>query len=336
MRLWRLRLGTPLTRHQVLDDGERRDYLTDTLGLRFIQPTEHVRPYSSGEWVNVEHDTALLKAIADRHDATPAAITSGEAETQLFGDDGPAADYVDDTEHYGNLTSSNQYADRSVGVVLGSPHYGDRHIQRLAALEGEAVEPHREPDAPLSYSGPGDDYLRHIREHSVAQAALRFGREGGGATVYINTAATPDWLPTEQAPGAVRLRSEGEQAVLQALADCRRATTSTIAEAAGLSPRQTRRHLKRLAEAGHIHREGSGPATEAVVDDLPDNSGGAAVDLPEAGGDSTRTAGLRESIRAKDRIAPPEGAADPARWALGPPPAEREAADRPPDGLEAD
>lgn len=336
MRLWRARLDTHLTRRRVLDDREREQYLADTLGLRCVKTTPHVRPYSSGEWVNTEQDTALLRAIDGRHDATPAAITSGKAETQLFGDDGPAAEYVDGTEHYGNVKSSNQYAGRSVGVVLGSPHYGDRHIQLLAALEGEHVEPHREPDAPLSYSGAGDEYLRHVREHSVGQAALRFGRDGSGATVYVNTSATPEWLPTEQATGAVRVRSEGEQAVLRALADHRQATTSTIAEAAGLSRRQVRRHLERLAEAGHIHREGAGPSTTAVVDELPDDLEGPAVDLPDDVGESTRTAGLREPIRADDRIAVSGRAGEAAVWALGPPPAVDAEPDAPPGGAEAD
>jgi len=148
--------------------------------------------------------------------------------------------------------------------------------------------------------------------------------------------ATPDWLPTEQATGAVRTRSEGEQAVLEALADHRRAQTSTVAEAAGLSRRQTRRHLKRLADAGHIHREGSGPATEAVVDDLPDDVDGHAVDLPEPTAGDTRTAGLRESIRGDVRIAPSGTAGEGAVWALGPPPEAPREPDGPPDGLEAD
>jgi len=316
MRLWHRRLRCRLDREQVLTDSERQQYLTDVLGNRYYQTTPHVRPYSSGEWVNAERDTALLAGIADHHGDTPAAITSAQAEQQLFGTDGPAAGSVDSTEHYGNLTSSNQYAERSLGVVLGSPHFGDRHIQRLAALEGKSVTADRDTDGPLSYSGVGDAYLRHVREHSVAQAALRFGRDGSGATVYLNTSATPEWLPTEQVTGAVRVRSDGEADVLQALGELDRASTSVIADRAGLSPRQTRRHLSRLTDTGAVRRVGSGPATEYVAADLPDDPAAPETNLPETEADTTRTAALSDSIRGGVRIAHTGTAGHGEQWAL--------------------
>jgi hypothetical protein len=336
MPLWEARLGTRLTRRQVLDDPARRQYLTDTLGNTYYQTTDDVRPYSSGTYVDVDRDTALLDKIADTHGERPAVITSAKAERQLVADDGPAADLVDDTEHYGNLKSSNEYADHRLGAVLGSPHYGDRPIQVLAALDGEAVERGDGKGRDLTYGSFGDSYLRHVREHNVVQAALRFGRGTTPATVYLATGAVPEWFPTERVPGVVRPRFEGEQAVLQALTDRRRASTSTLAEAAGLSERQTRRHLNRLADEGHVHREGSGPATEHVVDDLPDDPGGAVVDLPEPAGGSTRTAAVGDSNTSDVRIASGKGAAEPVRWALGAPPEPAGGPDRPPDGIPGD
>ena len=315
-RLWEGRLGLSLDRQQVLDDHDRREYLTSVLGLQVVQTTDYIKPYSSGEYVNLDADTALLEEVRQTHGERPPLITSADAERQLVGDDGPAGEHVRDSEHYGNLKGTNRFADRSVGVVLGSPHYGDREIQRLAALEGHAIESNGEYGTEKSYGAVGDEYLHHIRENQVLQAAMRFGRQGQGATVYVGTACLPEWVPRRTCPGPIRVRSTGEREVVDALTELGRASSTAIAEQASISPSTVRKHLRRLADGGDVRKEGAGRATEWVDDGLEDISLTGDVDLPEPTAAENRSSPVLDSIRGTTGKPPSEQPADADRWAL--------------------
>jgi len=90
-----------------------------------------------------------------------------------------------------------------------------------------------------------------MREHDTLQALLRFGRDAGGATVYVDTATLPDWMPTH-GRGDVRGVSDGLVGVLDALEDVGPASTADLVEhdAVDVSARQVRTHLGTLEDYG--------------------------------------------------------------------------------------
>ena len=238
-RMWNRCLGEQLTHREVLADDQKRDFIENGLGARYVRTTEAVKPYNSADHVNSEQDAALLEAIAEQHDQA---------------DD--VTEYVDDTRHYGNVLGSNEYADVRVGAVIGSNHYGDDYLKRWGAYLGDTVERENGKGANLSYTGAGDEILTHMRENETLQAAMRFGRDGNGAVVYVHTDTLPDWVPVEAEARVLSTHSDGMRDVVDALADAGTATTAEVAAHPGVDvgERQVRDHLETLRENGAVGR----------------------------------------------------------------------------------
>jgi hypothetical protein len=137
----------------------------------------------------------------------------------------------------------------------------------------------------LDYGIPERPFLRHYREHKIAQAVLRFGRTTA-ATVYIHTGVLPEWLAemVTVGPEAVTIeeRSEGQRGVIRALLDEGPGTAAEIANREGVSigEKQTRDWLKRLRSEGYVSRDDSQPYTWAA-NGLADAPHTAHVRLPE-------------------------------------------------------
>ena len=264
-RLWELALGERRLNHKpVLTDAERTEYLRDTLNLNIVRTTEYVKPYNNGDHVRTDDDAALLDAIADKHGERPGVITTTTALDEyaeagvldpvrdehdaLTGDvnDGPA----DAVRWYGNVLGSNEFKETRLGAVIGSNHYGDQYIKKWAAYDGDGVERGDGKGADLSYSGIGDDVLRHMREHDTLQAAMRFGRDGNGAVVYVHTNTLPDWVPLAGEGRVTRTRTDAERDVLNAAADLEEWRTADLATHPDVSvgERQVFNILNRLAE----------------------------------------------------------------------------------------
>lgn len=273
-QLWQGRLGADdIESRRVLCDDCRKRYLTEVVGYTFVQTTPAVKPYSSGTYVKACQDYGLIETIADHYDTAPGVITTQTAETKLFEeppdenfiDPDRVTDRIEDTKHYGNLRSSNDFEGKGVGVVLGSPHPSDRPIQITAALEGHiAVRDEETKGKNLDYGIPGQPFLHHYREHKVAQAILRFGRTAP-ATVYIHTAAIPDWLEdmvtNDLDDVEIRTRAEGERSILHSLLEDGSGTVSEIAsrDAVTVGEKQTRSCLKRLRREGVVDRDDTQP-----------------------------------------------------------------------------
>jgi hypothetical protein len=247
-RMWELTLGERLNHRPVLQDAERAEYVRDALNLNLVRTTDYVKPYNSPDHVNTAEDAALLEAIADEHGERPAVITSSTAEHEY--DAEGVLQYVDDTRHYGNVLGSNEYDDTRIGAVIGSNHYGDGYIKKWGAYAGDAVERGDGKGADLSYSGFGADVLQHMREHDTLQAAMRFGRDGNGAVVYVHTDTLPEWVPIAAEGRVTRTRSDAERAVLEAAAELEEWRTADLAEhpAVDVGRRQVFNILSRLAE----------------------------------------------------------------------------------------
>lgn len=257
-RMWELTLGTRLNHRQVLTDGERVEYIRDVLNLNLVRTSEYVKPYNNSDNVHLVEDRALLEAIGDKHGRKPVLITTLAAE-KVYENEG-VLDEVGDYEHYGNLKSSNEFATERLGVVIGSQHYGDGFIEKWGAYDGRCLERGEGKGVDLSYGAFGDRILSHMREHETLQAAMRFGRDGNGATVYVNTAALPKWVPIAGEGRVLKVWSDGMHQVLDAANGLDSWRTVDIVEHpdVDIGERQVRNHLNTLAERGYLHRETEG------------------------------------------------------------------------------
>ena len=254
-RMWELALGERLNHRPVLQADERAEYVRDALNLNLVRTTEYVKPYNSGDHVNTEQDAALLEAITEKHGERPSVITTSTAEHEYDADD--ILEHVDETKHYGNVLGSNEFDDTRLGAVIGSNHYGDHYIKKWGAYAGEAVDRGEEKGTGLSYGGFGDDVLQHMREHDTLQAAMRFGRDGNGAVVYIHTDTLPGWMPLAGEGRVLTTWSDGLRDVVDALEDLGEATTADVVAhpAVDLSRQQVFDHLENLRGRDVLQRQ---------------------------------------------------------------------------------
>jgi hypothetical protein len=258
--MWDLALDERLNHRPVLQPDERVEYITDALNLNLVRTTGYVKPYNSSDHVNTDADAALLEAVAEQHDARLDLITTAAAEHEY--DAADVLDLVDETKHYGNVLGSNEFDDSRLGAVAGSNHYGDRYIKKWGAYAGEAVERAAvDDDDPakgenLTYGTFGDKVHRHMTEHDTLQAAMRFGRDGNGAVVYVHTDTLPDWVPLAGEGRVLKTWSDGRRQVLAALEDLGTATTEAVVEHpdVDLSRQQVFDHLERLRERDVLAR----------------------------------------------------------------------------------
>jgi hypothetical protein len=249
---------------RVLTNDERRKYVRRTLRHRYIRTTDALKPYSGGS-VNVEQDAALIEAIRDEHGAKPSLITSRRAQSKYERDG--VLENVGEHAYYGNLKGSNKLKSERLGIVVGSPHFGDSFVKKWGAYIGDGVEVTGGDGEPREYSGVGRQIAAHMTENQVLQAMMRFGRDGGGATVYVHTRAVPSWVPIENAPGVISFRgdddgrTDGEHGIKQvwryALENDEFAR-SDASEAVDVSERTVKRALKELVENGALEKEWSG------------------------------------------------------------------------------
>jgi DNA-binding transcriptional ArsR family regulator len=265
--LWQLAVDSGLNYVQVLSDEERADYLTHALDYSIVQTAgDAALPYSSGTYVNPEKEGLLFEAVAEREETEPALISTAKAITQYEQEDVLAP--IGKHEHYGNLKGSNQFEKERVGIVAGSQHYGDDYPKMWGALAGRSVERGDGKGMDLDYGEFGNKVLRHMREYEVLQAVLRFGRNEFPTTLYVHTAALPEWVPVE-AKGQIERWSKGVQAVVEVLENDApdEWRTSDVAEQVSISKRQVRTNLSRLAESGYIEKRKEGRGYTWVVTD---------------------------------------------------------------------
>ena len=297
--MWELATGREL-KHETVLEGRRAEYLEVSLGFRIIQTSEYVKTYNNTDYVNVDEDAALLQGIAQHHGEKPGVITTSTA-VHVWNDAG-LIDYdrdegvvedgpVSAIRYHGNVLGSNRLADKRLGVLVGSNHYGDGFVKRWGAYAGEAVTRDTGDDGTtkrgvdLSYGEFGNKILQHMREHDTLQALLRFGRDAGGAVVYVHTDTLPDWVPTHDR-GSVSSLSGGMVGVLQALDDLEKPTPAGIHdhESVSVSRRQVHTHLKTLKELGVLDSradpdDGRRTLYEITSDDGITDHG--LVDLPD-------------------------------------------------------
>jgi hypothetical protein len=93
-----------------------------------------------------------------------------------------------------------------------------------------------------------------MRENEVLQAVMRFGRDAGGATVYVHTGALPEWVERDEYATVIRKWADGMYEVLDVIKRFGEPEwrTTDISEEVSISEQQTRKHLKSLTSFGYI------------------------------------------------------------------------------------
>lgn len=266
---WRLILGDDLQHESIMSDTEKQGYLRNTLNIRVVQTTAAANHYSGRSTISVtpDGDLVLFEGVRLRENIRPALITSKSA-IRKYEDEKALSEVVGEIEHYGNLKGSNKFAKTRVGIVAGSPHYGDDYIKRWSALAGESAQEARDEDGKRlkgmiqDFGDYGNRILRSMRENEVLQAMLRFGRDGEGATVYVHTAALPEWVEREEPIPEIWSWPPGMYQILEAIKETggREWRTSDITSRVSVSAQQVREHLHTLARFGFVsyRQEGRG------------------------------------------------------------------------------
>jgi DNA-binding transcriptional ArsR family regulator len=300
--LWTTALGEGVTLADIHDTpAERAEFLETALDLRVIQAADRPRPYEGDPTTkDTDGDIALLQAIAEEYAGIkaprerggqavpigkPAAVPTKQVREVLEGDerlDGVVAAW----ENYGNVTGKNDLKEYRPAAIFGSQHYGDHAIERFCALRGREVDTSRDTGrgGDLDY---GDDlaneYLWHMREDQTMQAVLRFARdkEHGGATVVARTSALREDLPVVGDAQVVGTWSDTAAAIAR---EYRRLpgefTATDVRDAVDVGPRQVRRVLGELAEAGYVELVDSGAGIATTYSQVG-QPGADEVSLPE-------------------------------------------------------
>jgi len=277
--LWELAIGREVHPRDIHGTPEeRRAFLRDVYGLQVVQ-TDDVAHYYEGGTAGKDLDgvAELVKRIAEEYapDAgqNPAVVTTNDVEREL---EDRLAPHTTDLAHYGDLKGSNALAENRLAALLGCQHFGDEFVEKWSALAGEEVT--------RTGRGMGLDYgsrignvaLRHMREDQVMQAALRFGRDAGGAVVFAHTGALRDDLPVVAEGRVPTTFSEKRHAVVDAAAELypRRYTAADVRErlerdGVDVSPRTVRRVLRDRVDAGDLERHETKPGVANAYEGEP-------------------------------------------------------------------
>ena len=257
---WRLMLGEDLQHDSLMSGSQKQSYLRDTLSIRVTQTTDAAKHYSArdGRFVTPNKDLVLFENIGYRENIRPALITS-KAALEKYNENG-LSEIIGETEHYGNLKGTNKFAKTRVGIVAGSPNYGFDYIKRWSALAGESVEESRDENGKSlkgmeqDFGDYGNKILYGMRENEVLQAILRFGRDGKGASVYVHTAAIPEWVKRDSRVVDIHSWPSGMEEIFQVIRQEGRPEwrTKDVSSKVSITEQQVRDHLHTLVDFGFI------------------------------------------------------------------------------------
>lgn len=297
VELWRRTLNESVQTFHLHDLEGKRSYLTDDLGLEFIQTTENWKAIHSGSGASPPKDMALIEGIAHEEGDLPSLISSQKAireyeqqESEGYGFE----ETIKQSEHYNALKGMNCFATERLGIVLGCPDPGHDEIEKWGTLLGAPAEAKGE-GSEKRYSPLGDRVMQTFIHDEVLQAAMRFGREEvngvRGATVYIHTSAIPEWVPVEKQIPEIHSWLSQENGVPTVIKTIRQLdnwqdrtwkTTELYDHVSTISNRAIRNKLDLLEEQGYIKnvgREGRSKCYENVC--LEDAGWFGHVEFPE-------------------------------------------------------
>jgi len=273
-RLWNLLFSSevPFERYRVIDREDYPTFLRSALNMEVIQLGDGMHHYAGSR--QSEFDRYRFETVKLREDSYFALISTKNALEGYYRD-GLLNKYVlqDNSEesssnkryqdrkarHYGIIKSSNDFAEESLGVVVGTPHPGDSVIQKWAGFCGSVAEPEGK-GTDKEFGGSTGEIYQHFVHNQVVQAILRFGRspevrENEGSTVYVSTEGLPSWFEVDERIGT-RKHTE-ESAIIAEILELERDestsstdhfTVSSIQQKTGISRKHIRNTLKQLVD----------------------------------------------------------------------------------------
>jgi hypothetical protein len=271
MPMWQLNTVPDIDEDAVLDATERQLWRRYGRKLEVVQLGDATRPRSGSnaiDWMNTDRVRAVLQKIREHYGGGfSTAISTAQTEGQLrelLDDVAPDAGIDDEnTMHYGEEKSRNDFAGETAGYVYGCMDPGDEFVlDTLAELGLDATPGTAETDdgdvvreKGRTFEGPdadtADAVLASVRESHVAQAVGRYARDAdsdGGATVYLDTNAAPAGLVDHETPGVEWVATDLQRDIIGELTERRHATTADLADAVDCSKEHTRETLQRLAD----------------------------------------------------------------------------------------
>lgn len=262
-QMWDTAFQTEFDVQQTLSDEERTEYL-DEREIRFFQTSSHIKPYSSGQHVNLSADRTVIEDIEQSYateEISPVIISSKKA-LKRFKDHGLLDGLTEDDQgYYGDLKGINDFSGRKVGLILGSPHVGDSYVKAWGAYANECVEWNGETGTLRSYGVFGDQIFKHMRENNVFQAAMRVGRGDCGANLFVHTSAYPEWLPVKDLSARYESKGNSKLKVLQAVQEIAKErgefTSNDVEQRVDYSQRNVQSKLKDLCENDILERDES-------------------------------------------------------------------------------
>lgn len=278
--IWEGRLGFDLQHHDnFMTETERKSYIRDILGYNIVQLTPNrtvvaTKAKNVSRWVF----NAILHEIREKHNRLVPVITSQQAKDGII-----HGEYVSNKElHFGKVRSRKNLALEILLAVLGSIHPSDRAIQRLAALDGHAVESNGKRGIEKSYGDIGDRYYRHLVHHEIAQSIFRVAREEDvcGADIYVYSSLIPDWIPREVVDENPRAWSDEIEETIAVIEENGAATKDRIVNKTGHGERTVDRHIRKLKNLGYIDDvQGFGGYKEWIDEGLAERNPHGIVDL---------------------------------------------------------
>jgi hypothetical protein len=289
---------------QVVDsipNGMKEEYFDEIIGTDVVQTTGKLNPVSGCNGVRPDDFRALVEEVEEVHGQKPLVISSKKAleageeavdsenEPYRRGGEDPRdglADAIDeyglDSVNFARAVGTNEFGDRELAIIWGSPHFGDGFVKRAAAICGDTgavpVRWESEGGEPLREHEPGasrvetrwstetaQEIYENMTEGSVLQALMRVGRSSDAeATVYCHTSAVPRdvpaWRPAEGE--AVRRLNGGEREVARTILDefgtGEGVTARDVTRLAGCSRATVYRAVSGLVDAGVLEPAGTG------------------------------------------------------------------------------
>ena len=249
-RLWNLVLNTSFEHRQVLSPSERQTYFSDLQNYTIKQANAAARHNSSGRNMTPEFDKALFEYIKVNESDKPCLIAPNSSIDELK-EQGLLGSIKDD-RNFSEIQSSNAFKGERLGVIPYAIHPGDGTIKRWGALIGQKIVPVREKR--LSYGRIGDKIYHHFVHNRILQAIYRFGRDGGGATVYVSTGAIPEWVRPDENIQVEPFRGEKKRAISRILRENPKKgfTDKKMATQVNCGPRHVRNAFSELRENGYV------------------------------------------------------------------------------------
>lgn len=243
-KLWELATGVDLDHEQVLPNADARNkYLREAFGITIKQANDNLKSYHYGN-VTLNRDVGLLYGVEVVEKEFPSVITAENARKQY--ERSEATEHIDEMTNFANVLSSNDFSQKVVGVIQGCPHPGDHVLKRWGAYLGHTIEADGE-GIDRTYGEFGDAVYEHFVHNQVLQAVLRFGRNTsvGDATVYVNTAALPDWVEVGEKVEPTLFNTENKRAVADFLRErgSKGATKREIADSVNITKRTVETYL---------------------------------------------------------------------------------------------